>query len=215
MAEENNKKIENKIVKEEVQKVEQGKETIKQAEKEIAKDIAKEVKVDKEKKDEDKKEKTVGSVSKGKKGSEQSSDKSKIAKREAIVNGKDLKFSTKHSIAICNYIKKKNIDKAIFMLEEVANYKKPVPMKGEIPHRKGKIMSGRYPINAVQGFIRLLRSLKSNAIANELELEKYVIACNASYVSRPYRRFGRRRFKRTHVTIKLIKPKQNKSLKTL
>ena len=52
---------------------------------------------------------------------------------------------------------------AIKDLEKVVNLKKPVPMKGETPHRKGKIMSGRFPKKAAQNFIVLLKSLSSNA----------------------------------------------------
>lgn len=138
-------------------------------------------------------------------GKKEKQDKKEIKPRktEAIVNGKDMSISKKHAIAICNFIRGKNIDKAISELEQVIRLKKPIPMKGEIPHKKG-IMSGRYPINASNAFIRLLKSLKSNAIVNELELEKYKISCKANIASRPYRRFGQGRFKRTHVTIKLI-----------
>ena len=84
--------------------------------------------------------------------------------------------------------------------------RKAIPMKGEIPHRKGDMMSGRYPVKAVGEFIRILKSLKSNAIVNELELEKYVIFCKANVASRPYRKSGRARGKRTNVQIKLILP---------
>ncbi len=134
-------------------------------------------------------------------------DKDAKEKTEAIVNGKDLGISTKHAVAICNFIKGKNIDKAILILEDVAKLKKPVPMKGEIPHRKGNIMSGRYPVKASKVFIQLLKSLKSNAIAKGLEIENYIISCKANKASRPYRRFtrfGSRQFKRTHVELKLI-----------
>ncbi len=133
----------------------------------------------------------------------------------AIVNGKDLGISTKHSIAICNFIRGKDVDSAISMLEPVLQKKKAVPMKGEIPHRKGKIMSGRYPINATKIFIQLLKSLKTNAIAKEIEFEKYVIFCKANKASRPYRRytrFGSRQFKRTHVELRLTKKPETKNL---
>ena len=128
----------------------------------------------------------------------------KAKKTEAVVNARNLPISTKHAIAICDYIRKKDIDKAILMLEEVGKMKKAIPMKGEIPHKKGKIMSGRYPIKAVGEFIKILKSLKANAIVNELELEKYILFCKANIAARPYRRFGRTRFKRTHVSLKLI-----------
>ena len=125
-------------------------------------------------------------------------------KTEAVVNGKSLFISTKHAVAICNLIRGKNIDKTISILENVEKMKLAVPMRGEIPHRKGKIMSGRYPVKAAKEFIKLLKSLKANALMNELELEKYKIFCKANIASRPYRRFGKGRFKRTHVEIKLI-----------
>ncbi len=127
-------------------------------------------------------------------------------KTQAVVNGQNLPISTKHAVAICNYIRGKDIDEAISMLEQVEQMKKPIPMKGEIPHRKGKIMSGRYPINASKEFIKLLKSLKANAVINELELEKYVLFCVPNVAARPHRRFGRTRFKRTHVILKLIQP---------
>jgi len=127
----------------------------------------------------------------------------KFKKTEAIVNGLGLHISKKHSVAICNFIRGKNIDKAIEMLGDVLKFKKPVPMRGEIPHKKG-IMSGRYPLNAAKEFIVLLKSLRANAIVNELELEKLVIFCKADLASRPYKRFGRKKAKRCHVTIKLV-----------
>lgn len=123
---------------------------------------------------------------------------------EAVVNGRDLRISTKHSVAVCNFIKNKNIDDALAHLEEVSKMKRAIPMRGEIPHRKGKMMSGRYPLNAVKAFIRLLKSLKANAINHELELEKVKLACMANVASRPMKRFGQGKHKRSHVQIKLI-----------
>jgi large subunit ribosomal protein L22 len=126
-------------------------------------------------------------------------------KSEAIVNGKNLKISTKHAAAICNFIRNKNVDLAINELGEVEKMKRAIPMRGEIPHRKGKgMMSGRYPLNATKEIIALLKSLKSNAVEHNLELEKLKLFCMANVASRPHRRFGRRRFKRSHVQIKLI-----------
>ncbi|MEM0465231.1 MAG: uL22 family ribosomal protein [Candidatus Pacearchaeota archaeon] len=130
-------------------------------------------------------------------------DDKKTKKTEAIVNGRDLPIGRKHAVAICNFIRGKNIDVALDLLDLVTKYKKAIPMKGEIPHRKG-MMSGRYPIKGAKIYIRLLKSLKANAIANDLEIEKLKIFAMANKASRPYKRFGRGRFKRTHVTLKLI-----------
>lgn len=129
-------------------------------------------------------------------------------KTEAVVNGKDVKISRKHAVALCNFIRNNNIEDALVKLESVKKMKIAVPMKGEIPHRKGKIMSGRYPINAVKEFLILLKSLKANAIYNEIELEKTKLFCMANVASRPSKRFGRGRHKRVHVQIKLIPIKE-------
>ncbi len=136
-----------------------------------------------------------------KKKTESKSDKPK--KTEATVNGRNLSCGLKHAAAICNMIRGKNIDDAITMLEEVVKYKRAVPMRGEIPHRHG-MMSGRYPIKACGIYIKLLKSLKSNAIQHELELEKFKIFAMPNVASRPYRKFGAGRFKRSHVVLKLI-----------
>lgn len=221
MEEENKKQIEEEIAKDVAKtenKVEEGKITQKQADKEIKKEVKEEItntnkklisdKILSEKKSSlsEKKLEDTKINKKDKKKKEIKVDRPK--KTDAVVNGRNLPISTKYAVAICNYIRGKNIDKVILMLEEVEKFKKPVPMKGEIPHRKGKIMSGRYPIKAVREFIKVLKSLKANAIVNELELEKYVLFCKANIASRPYKRFGRARFKRTHVTLKLILPKK-------
>ena len=161
-----------------------------------------------EKPKEDNKNKEINKKKEDKKPIEE--DKPK--KTEAVVNGRDLPISTKHSIAICNMIRDKSIEKAIPILELAEKKRIPVPMRGEIPHKKG-IMSGRYPVNALGHFIKLLKSLNSNALVNELELEKYKIACKANLASRPYRRFGKGQFKKTHVEIKLIPITKKKSKK--
>jgi len=161
-------------------------------------------------------EKIAGETKIGEKKTEKEAKKKTREKKpkrdEAIVNAKDVPISTKHSIAICNFIRGKGIEEANFMLQEVVKMKKALPMKGEIPHRKGKIMSGRYPINAAKQFIKLLKQLNANANVNGLEIEKGKIECKANRASRPYRRSGSERFKRTHVTLRL-KEKAEKTKK--
>ena len=135
-----------------------------------------------------------------------------VKKTEAVVNVKSLPISTKYSIAICRFIKNKKIGKAIVDLEQVIIKKKAVPMKGEIPHRKGRgMMSGRFPKKASEHFIGVLKSLQANANANEIENPRIVEAV-ANLASRPYGRFGRIRKKRTHVKL-VAKNKLNKEKK--
>ncbi|MEK6840613.1 MAG: uL22 family ribosomal protein [Nanoarchaeota archaeon] len=125
--------------------------------------------------------------------------KEKPRKTRAVVNGSDIPVSTKHSIAICRFIKRKKIQKAIEELEMVSMIRKAVPMKGEIPHRKGRIMSGRFPEKAAREFIVLLKSLSSNSTYNGLK-NPIIVEAVANIGSRPFGRRGIRR-KRTHIKI--------------
>ncbi len=218
MAEENQEnKVEKKIKKE-----------VAEAEKELAGKIAKiEKKVDDKKISEKKAEKevkeevkeTVKETSKEvkevvektaeKTEKKKKTEEKKVEKNEAFVNGKDLPVSTKHAVAVCDFIRGRSVERAIIMLGEVLQMKRAVPMKGEIPHRKGKGMErGRYPLKACQEFIKLLKQLIANATVNGIDLEKGRIECKADRAARPYKRFGNKKFKRTHITLKLRKVKK-------
>ncbi len=176
--------------------------------------LEKKISLNKEETKGDKEEAKENKDKKEKPTSKKPTKEKKAKKTEAVVHGKDLPLSKKHCIAICDMIRGKRIEKAILMLEEVIKMKKAVPMKGEIPHRKGKIMSGRYPINATKSFIKLLRQLSANATNNEMEIENGIIECKADRAARPYKRFGSMRFKRTHLTLRLvIKDKKKSKLK--
>ena len=130
-----------------------------------------------------------------------------VKKTEAIVNAVNLPISTKYTAAVCRFIKNKKIENAISDLEQVLIFKKPVPMKGEIPHRKGKrMMSGRYPKKTTEQFIKLLKNLLANASANGLE-NPIIVEAVANIASRPFGRFGKIRKKRTHVRIKCVEKK--------
>lgn len=156
----------------------------------IQKEDKKETKPEKEKIEEAKEKKPI-------------QKKEKVKKDEAVVNGIRLPISTKVSVEICRFINRKAIDKAIADLEDVLRFRKAVPMRGEIPHRKGKIMSGRYPVKATNHFIRMLKTLKANANVNGIE-EPIIVEAIANKASRPYGRFGAVKRKRTHVKIKAI-----------
>lgn len=147
------------------------------------------------------------------KDKKKTSEKPKVKKTEAVVNVYSLPISTKKSSAICKFIKNKPINNAISDLEEVSKVKKSVPMKGEIPHRRGKIMSGRFPIKTSIHFIKILKTLSANANVNGLE-NPIIVKAIANKASRPYGRFGRVQRKRTHVKI-FAKEKVNKPKKEI
>jgi len=136
--------------------------------------------------------------------------------RIAMVNAMSIKVSTKHSIDICNMIRGKSIERALNMLENVTKYKRVVKMNTrEVGHKHGKgIMAGRYPIKASGEFIKLLKNLRANAIALEIEPENKVIFCKSNLASRPYRSGGTKG-KRTNITLKLEDKKMKKQKKKM
>lgn len=139
-------------------------------------------------------------------------EKKEVVKKDfACTNISSAKISTKTSVSICNFIRGKKIKKAIEDLEKVVLKKRAVPMKGEFAHRKGNIMSGRYPVNAAKEFIIFLKNLQSNAIQNGME-DAYVAEAISNIAPRPYGRFGRIRRKRTHIKL-VAREKKEKSKK--
>jgi ribosomal protein L22 len=136
--------------------------------------------------------------------------KKEIAKKDEVcVKGTNIPISTKHSIAICRFIKGKKIEECIKYLEKVIPGKKAIPMKGEIPHRKGRMMSGRFPKSASEEFIKLLKSLMANANLNSIN-EPIITEAVSNIGKRPYGRFGRTRKKRTHIVIRCREKKGKK-----
>ncbi|MFH1326547.1 MAG: uL22 family ribosomal protein [archaeon] len=208
MTEEKGKKIEDR------EKPEIPKEIVKDIKKsgvpdKIAKNVG-ELDEVKQKPTEIKEQKEIIEKKEEKKSKIDSKKKSTVKKTEVIVKGSDVPISTKQSIAICKFIKGKQIGKAITDLEAVMALKKAVPMKGEIPHRKGKIGSGRFPQKAAKNFLVLLKSL----LANSTDIDEPIISeAMANIASRPFGRFGRVKRKRTHITIRITEKKKLKKLK--
>lgn len=125
-----------------------------------------------------------------------------VKKEEAFAKGLNLHASKKHCMYISDFIKNKPIDQAISELQDVVKMKRAIPFKGEIPHRKGKMMSGRYPVKASKQIINILKALKGNSIVNGLDLDKTRISfASANWDSRPAKKGGMR-FKRAQVLLK-------------
>ena len=140
----------------------------------------------------------------------------RIKKEEAVVDVKSVPISTLHSIAICKFIRGKKISRALEDLNEVLSHRKAVPMKGEVPHKPGKGMSsGKYPKNASEYFIKLIKNLQANSNYNGIE-EPVIVFAIANKASEPFGKAGRVRHKRTHIKLvarerlKLNKSKENK-----
>ncbi len=133
---------------------------------------------------------------------ENKQSKSMTKKDVAVARGPGLHMSKRHGMYVCAFIKGKSIDKAMADLEQVKLFKRAVPFKGEIPHRKGKgMMSGRYPLSAISLFIPMLKTLKGNVIVNGLDLSKTrITTASANLAPRPRRRGGEKG-KRTYIIL--------------
>ena len=131
----------------------------------------------------------------------------KPKKTDARVVITSAPISTIHSIYLCKFVKRKSIEQAIEGLEKVVAKKKALPMKGEYPHKKG-MMSGKYPQNSTKYFIKILKSLQSNANVNEIK-NPIIVEAIANLAPRPRGRFGRYQRKRTHITIIVREKKEN------
>ncbi len=125
----------------------------------------------------------------------------KVKKDHAIARNEGVHISKRHGIYICSFIKGKAIDAAIKELEEVIILKRAIPFKGEIPHRKGDMMSGRYPVAASKIFIPMLKNLKGAVLYNGMDITKTRISsAYTNFSPRPQRRGGNKG-KRASVTI--------------
>lgn len=125
----------------------------------------------------------------------------------AKVVGRDLDISTKQSIEVCSFIKKKTVAKARVLLELARDKKISVPFKRFTEgagHKKGRgLSSGKYPYKTSTRFLMLLKTLEANAQNKGLSSELKIIHACAHKAATPLR-YGRKRrisMKRTHVEI--------------
>jgi len=127
--------------------------------------------------------------------------------RMARVLGRNLSISTKQSIEICNFIRKKNLQFAKARMQDVLNMKAAIPFKrfnDGVGHRPGKIAAGRYPQNACKAFLKMLESVETNAQQKGLNTSDLIIihTCAQKGSSNPH--YGRNRgrmMKNSHVEI--------------
>ncbi len=121
-------------------------------------------------------------------------------KTEAVVREFGAPVSTKTAADLCRFVKYKPIAQSLKELAEVLDHKRAIPMRGEIPHRKGRMAGGGYPLEATKLFIKMLKALSANASVNGIT-EPRVTEAIANIAYRPYGRFGSVRRKRTHITL--------------
>ncbi len=128
----------------------------------------------------------------------------------AIARAVNLPISTKHSVEIAKFIRKKELNKAKMLLNEVLEHKKAVPFKRynrDMGHKPGKIAAGRYPEKAIRYFIRLLNDAQANAENKGLDASNLIIAeikADRGAQQWHYGRLRRRKMKNTHLFVKVM-----------
>jgi len=120
--------------------------------------------------------------------------------------GRNLPISIKQSAEICSFIRGMNLMKGKELLNEVIYKRKAVPFRRfnmDMGHKTG-IGPGRYPIKASKEILKILETVESNAVSNDLNKDKLVIThINAQKASSPWHfgRHRRRKMKRTHIEV--------------
>ena len=134
-------------------------------------------------------------------------------KMEAIANGKNLGISTKASVEVCRFLRNKQTDKAKKILENVIEKKQAIPYKrylSDIPHRKGKMATGRYPLKTSKAILDLIKSAEANAQSKGMS-KNLIISHISAHKGPSQSRYGRKigkKTKRTHIKIIVEEKKQ-------
>lgn len=93
--------------------------------------------------------------------------------------GANLPISTKHAVNICRYLKGMPVERAVRVLKEVIQLKRPIPFvkyNKDMPHRKGEGFGpGRYPIKASKYILKVLENAINSAKQKRLEISKLKI----------------------------------------
>ena len=137
---------------------------------------------------------------------------------EAKFNAKEVPISTKKSVEIFNLIRGKKVEDAKKILENVIEQKEAVPYvryNRKIPHRKGKMATGRFPVKSSKEILKILKSAESNAQNLGLSSNLIIshISAHKASMQFHYGRKRRRRMKRTHVNMIVQELKEKKKPK--
>ncbi|MCI0497285.1 MAG: 50S ribosomal protein L22 [Thermoplasmata archaeon] len=115
----------------------------------------------------------------------------------ARILGREIKVSPKKAREVCRAIKGWKVSDAREYLEQVVEKKRPVEYHRfvrNVPHRKGDIRSGGYPVNVAKQMIKLLDGVESNADYVGLDSENLRIIYIAAHRGRTFKGY----FPRAH-----------------
>lgn len=138
---------------------------------------------------------------------------------KAIANGYDVPISTKQSVEVCNFIRGKTTTKAKSLLEQVIEHKLAVPYTRyfkEIPHRKGHMRTGRWPIQTCKAILSLVKTAEANADNKGLTTQNLVITHISAHKAGNAWHYGRKRgikMKITHLKLEVEEQPEKKESK--
>ena len=121
--------------------------------------------------------------------------------------GRSLPISTKVSIEICNFLRKRQLQNAKKILERVITKDQAIPYKRfnmDVGHKSGKIASGRYPKKASTEILNIMKNVEANAQMKGFNTNNLqIIHLCAHKASRPWHHGRQRRqlMKRTHIEV--------------
>ncbi len=126
--------------------------------------------------------------------------------------GTGLPISSKHSREICAKIRGLKINTAKKFLADVISLDAAVPYKRyikEMPHRKGPMAAGRFPVKASKHILDILKSAEANAQFKGLSIKNLLIKHISAQKGSKTIRYGRRqnKAKRTHIEVILEEKK--------
>lgn len=140
------------------------------------------------------------------------------AHHQARAVARNLPISTKHSIEVCTYLRRKPLLLAKKLLLEVIAMKRAVPYRRftwDLAHRRGHMGPGRYPIKCSQELYDLLCAVESNAQFKGLNSGNLYLLHFSAQRGPQRSHYGRKRsrlFKNT--TIEVVVGEKKKGAKT-
>ncbi len=135
--------------------------------------------------------------------------------KSAKAVGIALPISTKQAVEICNFIRGKNVDRAIKELNDVIDKKAAIPFKrfnrGGVGNKPG-IGPGRYPEKACREILKIINSAVANAHVKGLSnLAIRSMSPQGASTTWHFGRKRRRKAKRTHIEIIVSEIEEKKS----
>ena len=138
-------------------------------------------------------------------------------KNTAKAMGKDLAVSPKVAIEISNFLRGREVNDAMRILNRVMEKQQAIPYKrfpSSAGHKPGHMAAGRYPIKVSAEFLKLFKNAKANASTQGLTGTLKIAHIAVQRANEPFRNRAKERitFKRAHIEVILVEDKSEKKM---